>query len=198
MNVRVDLRRDLVDVILRELTLGCNLVQHLKRLFRRAFCHGREKVRVSENSFQGTVEPVLTHSLNIVAGHGLGMSHPEKPPTPNLPDYLADPIERQDPERLETIAQWASELAEYKRTVAEIEAEQRRDEQGINDEQREELEERDDVSTNPDNYDDVPGGAYIVTKTIDGNDYYYWQWRSNPSKDAPDKSKYIAPVNPKG
>jgi hypothetical protein len=38
----------------------------------------------------------------------------------------------------------------------------------------------------------VPGRATLTTKTINGNDYYYWQWRAGDSI----KSEYIGPVNP--
>ncbi|WP_158055878.1 hypothetical protein [Halorussus halophilus] len=122
---------------------------------------------------------------------------PSEPLTPDLPKYLVENIERQSPDRLETIATWASELAEHKRKIRELEAEHQREERGIDDEQREELEKR-EISMEPDDYENVPeNGAYITVKTIDENDYFYWQWRSESSKRAPDKSKYISPVKPK-
>jgi hypothetical protein len=39
----------------------------------------------------------------------------------------------------------------------------------------------------------VPPNASIVTKTINGDDYYYWQWREGETI----TSTYKAPVNPK-
>jgi hypothetical protein len=39
----------------------------------------------------------------------------ERPPAPALPKYLREPLEKQSPERLETVASYATELAEWKR-----------------------------------------------------------------------------------
>ena len=38
----------------------------------------------------------------------------------------------------------------------------------------------------------VPAKATLTTKTINDNDYYYWQWRG---KDGKVKSRYKSPVN---
>lgn len=40
---------------------------------------------------------------------------------------------------------------------------------------------------------DAPVRATLTTKTIKGNEYYYWQW----SEDGTTRSEYIAPKNPK-
>jgi hypothetical protein len=40
--------------------------------------------------------------------------------------------------------------------------------------------------------EEVPGRATLTTKTINDNDYYYWQWREGDKI----QSKYIKPVNP--
>ena len=40
---------------------------------------------------------------------------PEKPPAPELPKYLREPLENQSPERLEAVATYAADLAEGKR-----------------------------------------------------------------------------------
>ena len=118
----------------------------------------------------------------------------EEPTAPDLPKYVRDPIEKQSPERLETIASYATELAEWKRRQQQEELERRRDEEAIDDEELEDLEER-DVSTDPEDYDDVPAsGVYITVKeTKPGYRYYYFQWREGDSW----KNEYIAPVNPK-
>lgn len=60
------------------------------------------------------------------------------------------------------------------------------------------LEER-DVSTDLEDYEDVPSnGAYITAKTTKETGetayrYYYWQWREGGSW----KNEYVAPVNPR-
>lgn len=123
---------------------------------------------------------------------------PEKPPAPELPKYLREPIESQSPERLETIAAYAVDLAEWKRQQRKEDLERRRDEEEVDEEELEELDER-EVSTDPTDYEDVPpNGAYITVKTTKETGeksyrYFYWQWREGDSW----KNKYIAPVNPR-
>lgn len=123
---------------------------------------------------------------------------PDKPPSPDLPKYLLDPLEKQSPERLDDVAAYASDLAVWKREQRDRELERRRAEEEVDDEELEELEER-EISTDPRDYDDVPAsGAYITVKTTKRTGdrayrYYYWQWREGDSW----KNEYIAPVNPK-
>jgi hypothetical protein len=120
-----------------------------------------------------------------------------KPPAPDLPKYLREPLEKQSPERLETVATYAQELAEWKRQERQDELERRRAEEEVDEEQLAELEDR-EVSTDPADYEDVPAsGAYITVKTTKQTEqkmykYYYWQWREGDSW----KNEYIAPVNP--
>jgi hypothetical protein len=120
-----------------------------------------------------------------------------KPPAPDLPKYLREPLEKQSLERLETVATYAQELADWKRQQRQDELERRRAEEEVDEEQLAELEDR-EVSTDPTDYDDVPAsGAYITVKTTKQTDqkeyrYYYWQWREGDSW----KNEYIAPVNP--
>jgi len=123
---------------------------------------------------------------------------PEKPPTPELPKYLREPLEKQSPERLEVVASHAADLAEWKRQQQQEELERRRAEEEVDEEELEELEER-EISTDPEDYEDVPtSGAYITVKTTKETGeksyrYYYWQWREGDSW----KNEYIAPVNPR-
>lgn len=119
---------------------------------------------------------------------------PSKPSQPNLPTYILDPLESQSPERLELIADYATDLAVWKQTKRELELKTKRAEEEVDEEELEDLEER-DVSTDPKDYQDVPtNGAYITIKeTKPGYHYYYWQWRDGDSW----KNEYIAPVNPK-
>ncbi|WP_317175690.1 hypothetical protein [Halomontanus rarus] len=119
---------------------------------------------------------------------------PSKPSAPDLPAYLQDPLERQSPDQLESIADYAIELAAWKRRKREHELEQKRAEEAVDDKELEDLEER-EISTDPSEYEDVPiSSAYITIKeTKPGYHYYYWQWRDGDSWE----NKYIAPVNPK-
>jgi hypothetical protein len=123
---------------------------------------------------------------------------PEKPPAPDLPKYLREPLEKQSPERLEAVASYATDLAEWKREQRAAELERRRAEEAVDEEELDNLEAR-EISTDPADYDDVPAsGAYITVKTTKETGeksyrYLYWQWREGDEW----KNKYIAPVNPK-
>jgi hypothetical protein len=123
---------------------------------------------------------------------------PEKPPAPELPKYLREPLENQSPERLEAVATYAADLAEWKRRQRQEELERRRAEEEVDEEDLEGLDER-EISTDPDDYEDVPtSGAYITVKTTKETGsksyrYFYWQWREGDTW----KNEYIAPVNPK-
>ncbi|MFC7070564.1 hypothetical protein ACFQL9_13000 [Halobaculum lipolyticum] len=114
----------------------------------------------------------------------------DSPPQPpgDLPEYVVDPLRRQSASRLRQIAQWASELAEFKQgnetpdpelqaTIAEAV-------------------ERAGHSANVADYSGVPNRAYLSVKTPDGtNQYAYWQWRASPEDDAPNLNEYICPVD---
>ena len=118
----------------------------------------------------------------------------EKPPAPELPKYLLEPLESQSPERLDAVATYAADLAEWKRQQRQEELKRRRAEEAVDEEDLEELDER-EISTDPDDYEDVPtSGAYVTIKeTKPGYRYYYFQWREGDSW----KNEYIAPVDPK-
>jgi hypothetical protein len=121
----------------------------------------------------------------------------EKPSSPDLPTYLLDPLDSQPPERLETVATYARELAAWKRHQRQQELEDRRAAEEVDEADREALDAR-GVATDPSEYDDVPANAYITVKTTKQTDeksyrYYYWQWRDGDSWE----NEYIAPVDPK-
>jgi len=128
----------------------------------------------------------------------MGEEESSKPPAPDLPKYLREPLEKQSPERLDEVASYATELAKWKRQQRQEELERRRAEEEVDEEELEELEQR-EISTDPEEYDGVPAsGAYITVKTTKQTGekayrYYYWQWREGDSW----KNEYIAPVNPK-
>lgn len=123
---------------------------------------------------------------------------PARPPAPDLPKYLREPLKKQSPERLDMVATYATELAEWKRDQRQQELERRRSEEEVDEEELKELAER-EISTDPEDYEDVPAsGAYITVKTTKETGeksyrYYYWQWREGDTW----KNEYIAPVTPK-
>ena len=136
----------------------------------------------------------------MLAASGVTMTDEpaDEPPTPDLPKYLLEPLEKQPPERLETVVSYASELAEWKRQQRQRELDRRRDENEVDEEELEELEDR-GISTDPADYEDVPAsGAYVTIKTTKQTGersyrYYYFQWREGDSW----KNEYIAPVTPR-
>lgn len=98
-----------------------------------------------------------------------------------IPNYLEDGLAKQSPESLRHIADVATALANEKEMEAEVELrEQEVDEAGLPEEVRE---------NEPDK---APAKASVTTKTIDDNQYYYYQWREGDQI----KSEYITPVNP--
>ncbi|AGB39801.1 hypothetical protein [Natronococcus occultus] len=93
------------------------------------------------------------------------------------PKYILEGLEKQSPETLREIAQIATEMADRKESQREAELE----EQEVDD-QPEDL-----------NCDNAPSSATLTKKEINGNQYYYWQWREGEKI----KSEYIRPVDPK-
>jgi hypothetical protein len=84
-------------------------------------------------------------------------------------------------------------MADYKEAKAQRDLEERA-EQNV-DEAPEEwgVDEWEDVVDDArDEGDLAPGKGTLTTKTIDGRDYYYLQWRAGSKI----KSQYVAPVNP--
>jgi len=119
---------------------------------------------------------------------------PNPPSSPDsIPEYILDGLEKQDAETLRTISRYADQLADYREEQA-----------------RRELEDASErtADDNPDDWDDqkwddaieeaydkadIPSSkGTLTTKTIDGRDYYYLQWREGDDV----KSQYVAPVVP--
>jgi hypothetical protein len=116
-----------------------------------------------------------------------------KPAAPDLPAYVTDPLERQSPEQLETVAAYAEALAAWKRAQRNADASATRAAKEVDEEAIDDLEER-GFETNPDAYEDVPSKAYITIKeTKPGYHYYYWQWREGDSW----ANEYIGPATSK-
>ncbi|ELY55575.1 hypothetical protein C491_15412 [Natronococcus amylolyticus DSM 10524] len=93
------------------------------------------------------------------------------------PQYILEGLEKQSPETLREIAQIATEMAEKKERQLEAELEDEK------------------VADRPKDLDrdDAPISATLTTKKINGNQYYYWQWREGEKI----KSEYIRPVDAK-
>lgn len=119
---------------------------------------------------------------------------PPRPQPPTvLPKYIREGTDKQSPDRLRALADYATQLADWKEAKSQHEMEERASQDpddtpgDYGESEWSEIVEdaREDV--------DLPAGKGTVTvKTIDGNDYYYLQWREG------DKvlSKYLAPVSP--
>lgn len=120
---------------------------------------------------------------------------PPAPPQapPDLPKYLREGVEKQSPERLRTLAQYAEQMADWKEAKAEHELQQAsdQDEDEVPDGWDEESWE-DALDDARDEGDVPPGKGTLTKKTIDSRDYYYLQWREGDTI----KSQYVAPVNP--
>lgn len=109
-----------------------------------------------------------------------------EPPEP-CPKYLREGLEKQSAETLEAIAEYARALAQQKREAAQEELEA----EAVDDDTPDEWDDEEWAAIVEEN--DVPSGATLTVKTIDGRGYYYWQWRDGDTV----KSKYAAPVSPK-
>ncbi|MFD1514205.1 hypothetical protein [Halomarina rubra] len=117
------------------------------------------------------------------------------PDPPDLPSYVVDPLDRQSPDRLDEIAEYAASLATWKRRREHTDASDRRAAEAVGEEELGVLSER-GTSTDPADYEDVPSnGAYVTVKTTKRSDgkryrYYYWQWREGETWN----NEYIGPV----
>lgn len=92
-----------------------------------------------------------------------------------LPDDLEERFEELTPEQVDNVERAAGRLAEEKRR-----------------QQRIERNETDDVTEASRAEKAVPLKANVVVKTINGNDYEYWQWRNEEGKVT---SQYKGPVD---
>lgn len=113
----------------------------------------------------------------------------EAPPTPpsTLPDELVELVENCSPAELDALVQYAESLANARETSPEEtsrevdEAEQQERDAAAADG------EHNDRTERPDG---VPAKASTTIKEINGNRYYYWQWRDGDQV----RSKYKGPV----
>ena len=103
------------------------------------------------------------------------MSYSKPSPPREIPDKFVSSLDEFSPDKLSKIAKYAEELAEYKAREQRV-AEKNENEFNAS---------ADDLP------DGVPAKASITIKEINGNRYYYWQWRDGDKI----KSKYKGPVN---
>lgn len=110
-----------------------------------------------------------------------------------LPAYLVDAIERQDPDRLRLVSNYALSLAGWKERQTEQEVSEQSEQEP--DQVPDDWDEDDWEAAKEEAIDKAeiaPTKGTITTKTISGNDYYYLQWREGDKV----RSQYIAPVSP--
>ncbi len=131
----------------------------------------------------------------------------ESPPTPpaELPAEIERTLAEQSPVVLRAIARYADELADYRDEPASVSRPtppgDRRDEDrtgqsgqdsdGQSSSQPDEKPAQQSDQQSDDPPDGVPSKATVTVKEINGNRYYYWQWRDGDQI----KSKYKGPVN---
>ncbi|WP_227378590.1 hypothetical protein [Haladaptatus halobius] len=127
-------------------------------------------------------------------------------PTPpaSLPKYLAEGLQKQDSETLKDVQEYATELRLYQaaqtgldRPKAGDTTDNSADVANIADELLIKVREN-EISEEVADWDEivekgVPARATLTTKTINDNQYYYFQWREGEQV----KSQYVAPVTPK-
>ena len=123
------------------------------------------------------------------------------PPTPPeaIPEGVAERLTGEDPETLRAVAGFAEALATHEGTVAEggsganegPGAEGHPGDQGAEDDEPPEDWDEDDWAAAVEDVD-APARATLTVKTINDNDYYYYQWREGDEV----LSEYVAPVSP--
>ncbi|GAA0290804.1 hypothetical protein [Halarchaeum salinum] len=101
---------------------------------------------------------------------------PYSPPTPpqELSSDLVESLEDCSAEELRAVERYADALAEYREREARLAED-----------------DQDEVADHPEELpDDVPTRATLTIKEINGNRYYYWQWRDGEKV----RSQYKEPV----
>jgi hypothetical protein len=118
----------------------------------------------------------------------------DPPPAPDpIPKYIRDGLKNQDARTLRVISQYAERLADHLEEQAkrELEAASERAVDDLPDGWEDD--EWDDALEDAYDKADIPTSkGTLTTKTIDGRDYYYLQWREGDQV----KSQYVAPVVP--
>lgn len=117
------------------------------------------------------------------------MSDSESEPTPpeSAPKYLREGLPKQDPDTLRAIAEFAEAHAEFQ----EQQMEEQLEEESVDDQFPPEGWDEAEWEATMDEVE-APEKATLTVKTINENDYFYFQWRDGDSV----KSEYVAPVDP--
>ncbi len=117
------------------------------------------------------------------------MPDAESEPTPpeSAPKYLREGLPKQDPETLRAIAEFAEAYADYR----ERQLEERVERASVGDQVPPEGWTDPEWEATTEDVD-APEKASLTVKTINDNDYLYYQWREGDSV----KSEYVAPVDP--
>jgi len=118
----------------------------------------------------------------------------EKPDTPsNLPQYLIEGVEKQSTADLRDLARYAEQMADWMEAEAQRELEAQADQSTTETPDEWDDDEWEDAVDDARDEADIPASkGTLTTKTIDGRDYYYLQWREGSKI----KSQYVAPVTP--
>ncbi|MDS0300900.1 hypothetical protein NDI76_19305 [Halogeometricum sp. S1BR25-6] len=96
-----------------------------------------------------------------------------------VPDHLEEELEKLTPRQLDDIVRLADQLAEDQRREKRIEKKAEQDDEVRKDIRGDDLPEG------------VPGKATLTKKKINGNEYWYWQWRDGDKI----RSQYKEPVD---
>lgn len=129
------------------------------------------------------------------------MPEPTKPtPSDRLPNYIAEGLQKQDSETLRAITVYAQDLRVYRAARAGADqsaADSHYTKQAVTEKLAAKAQSKgiqdDDIDWGAIAEKGVSAKASIVTKTINENRYYYFQWREGDRI----KSEYIAPMRPK-
>lgn len=114
-------------------------------------------------------------------------------PPASLPKYLTTGVEKQSPEDLRDLAEYAERMADWMEAEAQREMEERAEQEPLETPEEWGEEEWKEVVEDARDDADLDGSkGTLTTKTIDGRDYYYLQWREGSTI----KSEYVAPVVP--
>lgn len=116
---------------------------------------------------------------------------PQQPQT--LPKYLIEGVEKQSPEELRELAAYAEAMADWMEAETQRELEAQADRSTTETPEKWDDNEWEDAVDDAREVAEIPASkGTLTTKTIDGRDYYYLQWREGSKI----KSQYVAPVTP--
>ena len=104
----------------------------------------------------------------------------------DIPDEIDEWFNQLTANELEDVSRTTADMAENRRRVEQLQA------NGEDDTDEEIMQERPRDSHGSEMPEGVPAKATLTKKTINDNEYWYWQWRTD---DGTVTSKYKSPVN---